>query len=260
MNSLRLSNSKTRVMPAFLLRPDGERLAYLAREGRGPAIVWFGGFRSEMKATKAAHLDAWAAREGRAFVRFDYFAHGASSGEWAQATVTRWRDDALAVIDELTQGPLVLVGSSMGGWLACLAALARPERVRAMVLIAPAADFTEALLGPNLPETARAAIARDGVWTAPSAYDPAGYPITRRLIEDGRRHAILGARVPIRCPVRILHGQADPDVPWTHGLKLADALESRDVTFMLVKGGDHRLSTPADLARLEAAVAELADR
>jgi pimeloyl-ACP methyl ester carboxylesterase len=219
--------------------------------------VWLGGFRSEMTATKASHLDRWAAREGRALLRFDYFAHGQSTGDWRAATVTRWRDDALAVIDALTDGPLVLAGSSMGGWLACLAALARPERVKAMVLTAPAADFTSALMEPSLPDEARAALARDGLWVRPSAYDPAGYPITRTLLEDGRKHTILNGGIPLPCPVHILHGDADLDVPWQHGLKLHERLQTPRTVFTLIKGGDHRLSAPDDLALLERTVADM---
>lgn len=243
-------------VPLFLPRPDGERIAYLKREGAGPCLVWLGGFRSEMTATKASHLDHWAVQQGRAFLRFDYFAHGQSSGAWEEASITRWRDDALAVIDACADGPLVLIGSSMGGWLACLAALARPQRVQALILIAPAADFTEALIWQNAPADVRASIMETGVWNRPSAYDPAPYPITRRLIEDGRRHLILGAPIPITAPVRILHGMEDPDVPWSHSLKLMEKLESRDVTAVFIKDGEHRLSRPGDLARLEALAAE----
>lgn len=241
-----------------LPRPGGHSLACLRREGAGPVIVWLGGFKSEMTATKATHLDGWAAREGRAFLRFDYFGHGASSGDFRAATVSRWVEDALAAIDALSAGPLVLVGSSMGAWIACHVALRRPERTKAMVLLAPAVDFTRALLVPGLPPDAMRAIEEKGEWLRPSAYGDGPYPITRALIEDGDA-CLLGERIAISAPVRIIHGQDDPDVPWTHGLRLVEALESRDVTFTLVKGGDHRLSKPADLARLEAAVAGLAD-
>ena len=243
----------------LLQRPDGHTIAWQGVAGRGPTIVWLGGFKSDMTGTKAAHLAAFAAAGGRAFVRFDYFGHGASSGAFADGTVSRWLSDALAVIDALTAGPLVLVGSSMGGWIATLAALARPERVHGLVAIAPALDFTERLLWAGLDEAARREITERGVWMRPSAYGDGPYPIGRALIEDGRTHLLLGGPIPLAVPVRILHGQADEDVPWTHGLAFADALAGRDVVFSLVKGGDHRLSTPADLARLESAVAELCD-
>jgi pimeloyl-ACP methyl ester carboxylesterase len=243
----------------FLIR-EGERLAWRRTEGDGPTLVWLGGFRSEMAGTKAQALADWAAARGQAFLRFDYFGHGASSGDFRQGTVTRWRADALAVIDELTEGPLVLVGSSMGGWLACLAALSRPERVRGLVLIAPAADFTERLIWPGLDAHARRAIETDGVWMRPSAYGDGPYPITRELIEDGRRWSILPGPVAINAPVHILQGGADPDVPWRHALDLAVAIGLANLFFTLIGDGDHRLSRPADLARLTEAVVDILRR
>jgi pimeloyl-ACP methyl ester carboxylesterase len=241
------------------LTSDGVDLAWRRVAGAGPTVVWLGGFHSEMAATKAQALADWAAASGRDYLRFDYLGHGQSGGRFEDGTITRWRSDALAVIDGLTRGPLVLAGSSMGGWIACLAALARPERMKGMVLVAPAADFTERLLGPGLPAGALAAIERDGWWLRPSAYDPAGYPITRALLEDGARWSILGAEgVPISAPVRVLQGGEDPDVPWTHALELANALKGPDVVFTLIRDGDHRLSRPQDLARLVAAVEEVA--
>jgi hypothetical protein len=241
----------------FLQRPDGERIAWRRVAGAGPTVVWLGGFRSDMTGTKAQALADWATASGRGCVRFDYLGHGESSGDFrAKGTITRWREDALAVLDELTVGPLVLVGSSMGGWIACLAAMAQPQRVAAMVLIAPAADFTEKLMAPEIPPAGLADLDRDGVWLRPSDYgDP--YPITRALLEDGARWSILGAEpVPIAVPVRILQGGADPDVPWRHALELAQALKGEDVVFSLIKDGDHRLSRPQDIARLIAAVEE----
>jgi pimeloyl-ACP methyl ester carboxylesterase len=211
-----------------------------------------------MAGTKADALAEWASAQGRDFLRFDYFGHGVSGGAFADGTITRWRGDALAVIDRLTEGPLMLVGSSMGGWLACLAALARPDRVKALVLIAPAADFTNALLEPSLPAEARAALERDGVWLRPSAYDPAGYPITAALLEDGARWTILPGPISIETPVRILQGGADEDVPWRHALALTQAVKSEDVVFTLIRHGDHRLSRPQDLARLISATEEIA--
>ena len=240
----------------FLQRGDGERLAWRRVDGAGPTVVWLGGFRSDMTGTKAQALADWAARSGRAYVRFDYFAHGESSGDFRAGTITRWRQDALAVLDELAAGEVVLVGSSMGGWIACLAALARPGRVRAMVLIAPAADFTEKLIEPSLDAAARAALAADGVWLEPSPYGEPN-PITARLLEDGARWSILPGPVPVTAPVRILQGGLDDAVPWTHALELAQALKGCDVVFTLVKDGDHRLSRPQDIARLVAAVEEV---
>ena len=237
---------------------DGADIAWRRIEGAGPTVVWLGGYRSEMAGTKADALAEWAVSSGRDFLRFDYFGHGGSGGDFKAGTITRWRGDALAVVDKLTNGPLVLVGSSMGGWLACLATLARPDRVKALVLIAPAADFTSALLEPSLPSEAHAALERDGVWMRPSPYDPAGYPITAKLLEDGARWSILPGPISIGCPVRILQGGGDPDVPWRHTLALSHAVKSEDVVFTLIRDGDHRLSRPRDLARLIAAVEEIA--
>ncbi|WP_426012974.1 alpha/beta fold hydrolase [Caulobacter sp. DWR2-3-1b2] len=241
-------------------RDDNFRLAYHKVIGDGPTVVWLGGFHSDMTGTKAQVLADQAQATGGGFVRFDYFGHGASDGDFAEGTISRWREDALSVIDDLTTGPLVLVGSSMGGWIACLAAIARPERVKAMVLIAPAPDFTEKLMEPELSAEAKTAIARDGFWTRPSDYEDGGYPITRELLEDGARWSILQGAVPIDVPVRVLQGGADPDVPWTHALELANSLTSSDVVFTLIKDGDHRLSRPQDLERLVAAVAEARSR
>jgi len=246
-----------RVLPRMVERSDflhleGEQIAWRATDGAGPTVVWLGGFRSDMTGTKAQALADWAMARGRAYVRFDYFAHG----DFSQGTVTRWRADVLAVLDRLTTGPLILVGSSMGGWLACLAALARPERVAGLVLVAPAADFTERLLWAGMDAAARRAVEDDGVWLRPSQYgDP--YPISRALIEDGARWSILPGPVGITAPVRILQGGADPDVPWRHALALAEAIEGPDVIFTLVKDGDHRLSRPQDIARLIAAVEDV---
>ena len=242
----------------FLERDDGERVAWRRVDGSGPAVVWLGGFKSDMSGTKSQALADWALAGGRAYVRFDYLGHGESSGAFEKGTITRWREDALAVLDALTDGDVVLVGSSMGGWIACLAAMAQPERVRAMVLIAPAADFTERLMKPGLPPEGLAALNADGVWLRPSEYgDP--YPITRTLLDDGARWSILQAQeIPITVPVRILQGGCDPDVPWRHALELANALKSQDVVFTLIKDGDHRLSRPRDIERLIAAVEEAA--
>ncbi len=238
-------------------RSDGHSLAWRRVEGAGPTVVWLGGFRSDMSGTKAEALADWAQAAGRAYVRFDYFGHGASSGDFAEGTISRWRDDALAVLDALIEGEVVLVGSSMGGWLACLTALARPERVRALVLIAPAADFTETLIRPEIPPAGLTALETDGVWPRSSEYgDP--YPITRALLDDGACWSILGdAPIAVDVPVRILQGGEDPDVPWRHALALAHALRGDDVVFTLIKNGDHRLSRPQDIARMITAVEDV---
>lgn len=237
----------------FLERPDGARIAWRRVDGAGPTVVWLGGFRSDMAGTKAQALADWALATGRAYVRFDYFGHGESSGDFAEGTITRWREDALAVLTELARDEVVLVGSSMGGWISCLAAPAMGERLKALVLIAPAPDFTEKLMAPEMTAADRAEMAETGVWLRPSDYgDP--YPITRELLEDGARWSILPGPVNVEAPVRILQGGADPDVPWRHALELAQAMRSQDVVFTLIKDGDHRLSRPQDIARLLAAL------
>ena len=241
----------------LIARPDGNSLAYRSIAGAGPCILWLGGFGSDMAGTKAQALADWAAARGRAFLRFDYFGHGQSSGELAQGTIGRWREDALAVLDELALGPVVLVGSSMGGWIGCLLALARPAQVKGMVLVAPAADFTERLIGPALPPEALEEIRTRGVWIRPSPYEPGGLPISRVLMEDGERWSILPGPLDIEVPLRILQGGRDEDVPWRHALALFEAIGSQDAVFTLIRDGDHRLSRPQDIARIIAAVAEL---
>jgi pimeloyl-ACP methyl ester carboxylesterase len=233
-----------------LARPDGATIAYRRLPGTAPGIVFLGGFRSDMTGTKALFLEDYCRQRGRAYVRFDYFGHGASSGDVAEGVVSRWRADAIAVIDSLTEGPQILVGSSMGGWIMLLAGLAQPERVAALVGIAAAPDFTEELLWPRLSPEQRRAIGEQGAVTLPSDYDPAGYLYTRALIEDGRQHLLLGGPIPLDLPVRLLHGLADASVPWQLSLRLAERLTSRDAAVTLVKGGDHRLSSEPDLARL----------
>jgi pimeloyl-ACP methyl ester carboxylesterase len=233
-----------------LARPDGATIAYHRLPGTAPGIVFLGGFRSDMTGTKALFLEEYCRRRGQAYVRFDYFGHGASSGDIAEGVVSRWRDDAVAVIDSLTEGPQILVGSSMGGWIMLLAGLARPERVAALVGIAAAPDFTKELLWPRLSPEQRRAIGEQGTVTLPSEYDPAGYLYTRALIEDGRKHLLLGGPIPLDMPARLLHGLADASVPWQLSLRLAERLTSRDVAVTLLKNGDHRLSSEPDLARL----------
>lgn len=239
-----------------LEREPGVKLAWRAVEGRGPTVVWLGGFRSDMTGTKAQALADQAVATGRAFLRFDYSGHGESGGDFTDGTIGSWRADALAMIDRLTAGDLILVGSSMGGWLACLCALARPDRVKGLVLVAPAADFPQALMVPEMTAGDRAALDRDGVWMRPSEYgDP--YPIARRFLEESAAWNLLPGPVAIDLPVRILQGGADPDVPWRHALALAEALSARDLVFSLVRDGDHRLSRPQDIDRLLAFVDEL---
>jgi pimeloyl-ACP methyl ester carboxylesterase len=245
---------------AEFLDVAGVKLAY--RRSKGAAdkagVVWLGGFHSDMLGEKASVLHSACTDARRSFVRFDYLGHGESGGAFADGTIGRWREDALAVVDQLTDGPLVLVGSSMGGWMALLVALARPERVRGLVLLAPAPDFTDKLMWASFDDSQRRQIMEEGAWIRPSDYDPAGYPITRDLIVEGRAWNVLDGEIAIDVPVRILQGGLDPDVPWTHSLDLADKLRSRDVVWSLIKDGDHRLSRPQDIARVVGTVLELA--
>jgi pimeloyl-ACP methyl ester carboxylesterase len=222
-------------------------------------FVWLCGFRSDMTGGKAMALEAWARQTGHGAVLFDYSGHGQSDGRFEDATISTWREDALAVIDAQTEGPLVLVGSSMGGWIALLAALARPGRVKGLVLIAPAPDFTEKLMWPEFTPGQQAEIMSQGFTLRPSAYaDP--YPITQALIEDGRQWSILDQDIPFAGPVRILQGMQDADVPWGHALALTTALTTDDLVLTLIKDGDHRLSRDEDIARLLAVCGEVAGR
>jgi pimeloyl-ACP methyl ester carboxylesterase len=241
-----------------LARPDGNFVAYAKSDGHGPTVVFLGGFRSDMTGTKAVALHDWARTNGRAFLRFDYLGHGQSSGRFEDGTIGRWLDDSLATIDALTTGKLVLVGSSMGGWLSLLVALKRPERLAGLVLIAAAPDFTERMLLKGLSPEDRATLERDGRLERPSQYSPEPSVFTWKLIEEGRNHLVLDKKLVLPCPVRLLHGQSDPDVPWEYSLQITEHLEAPDVVTTFVKGGDHRLSTPADIARLIATVEELA--
>lgn len=241
------------------------RIVVRVRAGQGPGVVWLGGFRSDMRSTKAEALDAWAAAEERAFIRFDYSGHGESSGRFEEGTISRWLEDALAVLERFAPVRPILVGSSMGGWVSLLAARelarARPEGAAAgLVLIAPAVDFTERLMWERFPDEIRRRIEETGVHHQPSAYSPDPTPITRALIEDGRRHLLLGRPILAGCPIHILQGMKDPDVPWRHALELVEHLPGDSVSMTLIKDGDHRLARPEDLERLIAAVEAIAPR
>lgn len=243
--------------PAILARAGGATIAYHHSPGKGPGVLFCGGFKSDMTGTKATMLDTFCHGRGQQYTRFDYQGHGASSGAFEDGTIGQWRDDMLAVFEEVTDGPQIVVGSSMGGWMALLLALMRRERVAGLVLVAPAADFTTELLWKGLTPDARAQIERDGVWLRPSIYDDGPYPITRNLIEESREHLVLGHPIAYDGPVRILHGLRDEAIPVEHVLRTVEAITSDDVEVTLVKNGDHRLSTPADLDKIRAAVDEL---
>ena len=240
---------------------DARSIAALAREGKGPPVVWLGGFKSDMRATKATALDEWAEQNGRAFVRFDYSGHGESGGAFEEGTISRWLEDALAVIEHHVRERPILVGSSMGGWIGLLTARhlmdKRPDLAPAgLVLIAPAVDMTERLMWSRFPEDLRRSVQETGVYHRPSAYSDDPYPITWKLIEDGRRHLLLDRPIQTGCRVHILQGMEDPDVPWSHALELVEHLPGDSVSLTLIKDGDHRLSRPEDIERILAAVAE----
>jgi pimeloyl-ACP methyl ester carboxylesterase len=244
----------------------GSFLAYRRRSASGdgakcPGVVFLGGFRSDMTGTKASTLDEFCHARGLSFLRFDYSGHGASGGDFLDGTISRWFADALAAFDRLTEGPQILVGSSMGGWIMLLVALARPERIKGLVGLAPAPDFTEELIWRTLSEGERAKLLRDGKLEQPSDYSPEPTVITRALIEDGRKNLLLGdgpgRAIAIEAPVRLLHGLNDRDVPHQISLRLQAQLAAQDVVVNLIKDGDHRLSRPRDLTRLTAAVEEL---
>jgi pimeloyl-ACP methyl ester carboxylesterase len=253
--------------PAFIWVGEGDgsrRIAVRARAGGSPGLIWLGGFNSDMKGTKALALDAWAAEHGRGCVRFDYSGHGESGGAFLDGTIGRWLEESVAVYEQFCRGPQVAIGSSMGGWMALLLAreIARRASDQAslagLVLIAPAPDFTEQLMWNGFSPEVREEIQTKGAWMRPSQYgDGAPYPITRALIEEGRNHLLLGSAIEVGCPVRILQGAQDPDVPWQHAFALAHRLPAEDVVLTMIQDGDHRLSRPQDIARIIAAVAEI---
>jgi pimeloyl-ACP methyl ester carboxylesterase len=251
--------------PAFIEIGEGNaarRIAVQARAGASPGLIWLGGFKSDMTGTKALALEAWAAEHGRACVRFDYSGHGESGGAFIDGTIGRWLEESVAVFEQFCRGPQIVIGSSMGGWMALLLAreIARRQMSAAslagLVLIAPAPDFTEQLMWNGFSPEVQEEIQSKGVWMRPSQYgDP--YPITRALIEEGRNHLLLGSAIDVGCPVRILQGAQDPDVPWQHAFALAHRLPTEDVVLTMIQDGDHRLSRPQDIARIIAAVAEI---
>ncbi|HEX8307730.1 MAG TPA: alpha/beta hydrolase [Allosphingosinicella sp.] len=241
--------------PDHLDSAPGRRLAFRRRPGRGPTLVFLPGYMSDMEGGKASALDSWAEAQGRAMLRFDYAGCGLSGGAFEAQTLAGWRDDALAMIDSL-EGPVVLAGSSMGGWLMLLCALARPERIRGLVGIAAAPDFTDW----GFDEAKKRIIREDGRLEEPSPYGEAPHVTTRAFWESGEALKLLHDAIAVRCPVRLLHGLEDSDVPWQVSLRVLERLESADARTTLVKGGDHRLSRPADIALLTETVEQLADK
>jgi len=245
--------------PQRLDLPGGAHLAYRLTPGHSPGIVFLGGFKSDMTGAKAVRLEAFAKARGQAFLRFDYQGHGASSGRFEEGTIGTWFLDAITVLDVLTQGPQVLVGSSMGGWLMLLVARERPERTAGLLGIASAPDFTQDLIWDELSPAERQRLSDDGRLELPSDYgDPT--VITRELIVEGQRHLVLPSPIRLECPVRLVHGTADNDVPFDRSLLLLDAIDHDDVELTLVKNGDHRLSDERGLGVIEATLARLLDR
>lgn len=244
-------------MASWLTTPQGRRIAYHQTQGVGPGVVFLGGFKSDMSGAKALHLQAWAEAEGRAFLRLDYSGHGISEGDFLDGCVGDWFEDAQAVIEAVTTGPQVLIGSSMGGWIALLLSRAIPERIAGLVGIAAAPDFTEDSMWASFTSDQRDELLQTGQVALPSEYSDDPYIITRRLLLDGRDRLVLRAPLDLPFPSRFLQGTADADVPVSVALRLLDHANGADIRLHLVKGADHRFSTPACLAMIEAAVQEV---
>lgn len=243
--------------PEILSRGGGATIAYRSLHGKTPGVMFLGGFMSDMQGTKAVEIERYCRAAGRAFVRFDYQGHGESSGEFADGTIGSWAADAIAVLDQCTDGPQILIGSSMGGWIMLLAALARPDRVAGLIGIAAAPDFTEDLMWDRFDRERRDTLQRDGVYYEPSEYGDEPYTITLDLIDEGRSHLLLRRPIALHCPIRLLHGMRDESVPWMTTSRIAEKILSEDVRIFLVKDGDHRLSRDQDIARLKLTLDEL---
>ncbi len=246
--------------PQFLTTPAARKIAYHRTAGAGPGVMFLGGFRSDMTGAKAMFLQDWAQAQGRAFVRFDYSGHGASEGAFTDGSIGDWAQDARAVLDTLTEGPQLLVGSSMGGWIALMLALAVPGRVAGLVGVAAAPDFTEESMWANATPEQQATLMEQGQIDVPSDYSDDPYVITRRLIKDGRNHLVLRTPLHLPMPVRLLQGTADRDVPPAVAMRLIDHASGPDIRLTLVKGADHRFSTPECLALISEAIAEVSVR
>lgn len=253
-------------MLSTLILEDGNAIAYhkfMPNQVTTPGIIFLGGFMSDMEGSKAMFLEAHCQQHNIPFIRFDYYGHGQSSGTFEDGTIGRWKEDAIVVLDHLAEGPQILVGSSMGGWIMLLAALARPERIAGIVGIASAPDFTETLIWDALKDEEKEILRTKGVYNLPSEYcndpsgDPEPYPITMQLIEEARQHMLLQDTIPLTCPARLLHGMQDQDVPYDISLQLCQQLTSNDVTISLIKNGEHRMSSDANLSLLQQEITSL---
>jgi len=246
-----------------LKKVNGNFIAYNRLDTKNkslPEVLFLGGFKSDMTGTKATFLGELCHKRGQTLTRFDYSGHGQSSGDFSQGTIGEWLSDTLLMIDQVTKGPLILVGSSMGGWLMCLAALARPMRIHGLIGIASAPDFTEELIWAALTDSQRQAFLSQGIIQTPSQYENQGFPITLQLVEEGRSHLILPHLLPIKCPLHLIHGDEDRDVPAELSQRLAQKVQSSEVTLTLIKGGDHRLNTSLALGRLASLLHELSQK
>lgn len=241
------------------LETGGLKIAYDKTDGAGPTVIFLGGYASARKSVKGSALWGWARETGRSFIRFDYSGHGDSEGEFTDATLGSWLEESLAVIDEVSDPDkkLVLVGSSMGGWVALLAAMKRPERVGGLILIACGADFTEEVIRKILPPEALIELQNKGILWKPATDTSPATPITWKFMEEAKNHLLLGGPIPITCPVRLFHGLKDKDVPWKTSLKVLENLTSADATLELIKEGDHRLSTVADIGKLKETISRV---
>lgn len=257
-----LSNSRDAANETgFVTGPDGMRLAVSATPGRGPGIIFFGGLRSSMEGDKARHVEALCRREGRACLRFDYSGHGKSEGRFEDGTITRWLADARTVVETMADGPQLFVGSSLGGWVALLLALEKPDQVAGFLGISTAADFTSFVYNDLFSDEHRAMMQREGHIEVPDCHGGPAFRITLGLIEDGKRHLLLTREsIPLTCPMRMVHARNDRDVPWDTGLRLADRITGDDVQVVIVKDGDHQLARPQDLALVDAMLADLCEK
>ena len=244
----------------ILARDDGGAIAYCRMLGQSPGVVFLTGFKSDMTGSKALALEDFCRRRGQAFLRFDYTGHGQSSGAFENGTIGEWADDTILALDRLCEGPQVLVGSSMGGWIMLLAALARPDRIAGLVGTAAAPDFTEDLMSKEFSSEQKQQMETQGFVEIPNCYDEEPYKITKALLDDGRDHLLLKAEIPLDCPVRLIHGDKDEDVPWQTSLRIAEKLRTTDVETLFVKNGGHRLSEPRDLDRLCRTLGRLLDQ